>query len=239
MTSYSPDALQQRTARLAGLFYLVIIVCGVWAEGVVRSGLIVPGDAAATASNIRAVVGLFRLSMAADMVMLLCDVALAVLLFSLFRPVSRTLALAAMAFRLVQSAVLGMNLLNPAAALLVLDRPDLSAQGDALTLLFLELHAKGYDAGLLFFGVNCLLIGWLIVRSRLFPASLGLLMAGAGAVYLTGSALQFLAPSLTGSFAPAYVLPLVAESGFCLWLLLRGPAPTVPVTPASPPRRDS
>lgn len=227
MTRSSFDGPDQRIARLAGLFYLVIIACGIWSEGVVRSGLVVPGDAAATAGNILAATGLFRMALAADTLMLLSDVALAVLLYQIFRSVSRTLALMAMAFRLVQSAVLGMNLLNHAAALLILDRTAPGAaflpdQGNALALLFLDLHSHGYDAGLFFFGINCLLIGWLIIRSRLFPAVLGALIAGAGVVYLTGSYLRFLAPDMAEAFAPAYLLPLVAETAFCLWLIVRG-----------------
>lgn len=227
MTLPSSDSLEQRIARLAGLLYLVIITCGIWSEGVARASLVVPGDAAATAGNIQASTGLFRMALAADTLMLLCDVALAVLLYLLFRPVGRTLALMAMAFRLVQSAVLGMNLLNHAAALLVLDRTAPGAvflpdQGNALALLFLELHSHGYDAGLLFFGVNCLLIGWLIIRSQQFPALLGPLIAGAGVVYLTGSYLRFLAPDMADAFAPAYLLPLIAETSFCLWLIVRG-----------------
>ncbi len=50
MTPDTSTTTSLRTcARVAGLFYLVIIVCAGFAEGYVRSGLIVPGDAAATA----------------------------------------------------------------------------------------------------------------------------------------------------------------------------------------------
>lgn len=226
MTTPSHNEAQQRIARVAGLLYLVIITCGIWSEGFVRGSLVVPGDASATAGNIQGSMTLFRMALAADTLMLLSDVALAVMLYLLFRPVSRTLSLTAMAFRLVQAAVLGVNLLNHSAALLVLERPAGTAfapgQGEALALLFLELHSQGYDAGLFFFGINCLIIGWLIVRSRQFPALLGAMIAGAGVVYLTGSYLRFLAPALSDVFAPAYLLPLVAETAFCLFLLTRG-----------------
>ncbi len=235
------DAATRRIARIAGLLYLTMIVCGVWSEAAVRANLIVPGDAAATVANIRASVGLFRMAFAADTIMLFCDVALAVLLYRLFLPVDRTLALMAMAFRLVQSAVLGMNLLNHAAALLIVQQSGAAAvfppiEGEFLALFFLELHGYGYDAGLLFFGINSLLTGWLIVRSGLFSTLLGLSVAAAGLVYLTGSYLRFLAPHLSEGFAPAYLLPLLAETAFCLWLLLRRPAD---LRPASPPRRGS
>ena len=110
----------RKTARLAGLFYLIIIVCGIWAEIVVRSSLIVPEDAATTARNILAAEGLFRLSFVADMVMAISDVALGVLLFVLLRRVEPVLALMAMIFRLLQAAIIGMNLINMQASLLLL-----------------------------------------------------------------------------------------------------------------------
>ena len=67
-------------ARAAGLLYLVIIVCAGFAEGAVRSSLVVPGDAAATAANIRGSEMLFRAGFVADLVAFLSDLVVSVLL---------------------------------------------------------------------------------------------------------------------------------------------------------------
>jgi Domain of unknown function (DUF4386) len=227
MTEMLSDRSPQRTARAAGALYLVIIACGVFGEVFVRAALVVPGDAAATAGNILESEGLFRLGFAADSLMVLSDVALAVLLYVLLRAVSPTLALMAAAFRLVQSAVIAANLLNHHATLLVLggtDAPDAlqAGQRQALALLFLNLQSHGYDLALIFFGISSLLVGYLVYRAPYLPRALGLLLVAAGLVYLAGSYLRFLAPAHAALFAPAYLVPLVAESGFCLWLLLRG-----------------
>jgi hypothetical protein len=69
-------------ARAAGLLYLIIIVLGLFAEIFVRSSIITPGDATATAGSILGAEGLFRAGFLADSIMLLSDVALAVLLFT-------------------------------------------------------------------------------------------------------------------------------------------------------------
>lgn len=217
--TYAPRGM----ARVAGALYLAIILLGVWSEVVVRGGLVVPGDPAATAANIAAREGLFRLGFAADTVMALCDVGLAVLLCLIFLPVSRPLALAAAAFRLVQTAIIGANLLNQHAALLYLGGAGLDQDaGRALALVALEMQAHGYDLGLIFFGVNSLLTGVLLWRAGFFPRALGALMVAAGGVYLAGSYLLFLAPAAAEAFQPAYLVPLLAEASFCLWLLLRG-----------------
>jgi len=207
-------------ARLAGALYLVIILCGVWSEGFARAALIDPGDAAGTAANILGQEGLFRAALAADLLMVLSDVAVAGLLYVLLAPVHRGVARMAMLFRLIEAAILGANLLNQLAALLVL-KAGLPGAPD-WALLFLDLHRHGYDLALMFFGINCLLTGWLICHSGFLPRLLAQGLGASGLVYLAGSTLRFLAPALVGPFAIAYAVPLVAESALCLWLLLRG-----------------
>ena len=214
-----------RQARVAGLLYLAIIVCGVWSDGFVRSSLIVADEPTKTAANIAATTSTFQMSLVADSVMVLCDVALAVVLFLLLEPVSRALALTAAAFRIVQSAVLGLNLLNQHLALVLITAGgyELAPPArDSLVLLFAQAQGHGYDIGLLFFGINCVLTGYLVFKSRFLPRAVGVLVAASGPVYLVGSYLSLLAPHTASTFEIAYVLPLVAELSFCLWLLFKG-----------------
>ncbi len=86
-TPMSPDATDadqvRRTARAAGVLYVIIVVFGLFAEVGVRSRLIVPDDPAATARNNADTAWLFRAGFAADLVVFLADVALAVLLYRL------------------------------------------------------------------------------------------------------------------------------------------------------------
>lgn len=200
--------------RTAGALYLIIILCGVWAEGVVRGGLIT-SDPAATAANIAAGETLFRLGFTADTVMAMADVALAVLLFLIFHPVSLPVALLAAAFRLTQTAILGGNLIRQQEALLALEA------GDPATMArLLEAGSLGYDVGLLFFGINCLLTAWLICHSGFLPRWLAPLIGLSGLVYLAGAYIRFLAPGWAENFTPAYLIPLIGETAFCLRLLI-------------------
>ena len=205
--------------RFAGLFYLAIILCGVSAEAVLRGPLIDAGDAAQTASAIATHAGRFQASIIADLLMALADAALAVLLYLLLRPVSQGLALAALVFRLLQSGLIAVNLLNLQMAALIISSGG-SAQMADLALGFLTLHSYGYDLGLVFFGINCLLTAQLIVKSGVIPRLIGIGIALSGLVYLAGSAARFAAPDLLPFVLPAYALPLLAETTFCLWLLV-------------------
>ena len=210
------------TLRLAGVLYLIIILCGLSAELLFRGPLVDFGDATATAEAIRGAVGTFRLAIAADIVMAAADAALAILLYIIFRPVAPVLALAAMVFRLIQSVMIAMNLMQmQSALLLVTGATGMGAsEAEAMALHALNLHAHGYDLGLVFFGFNSLLTGYLIWMSGLFPRLIGGGIALAGLVYLTGSALRFFGPALFDAFAPAYGITILAEGAFCLVLLM-------------------
>ncbi|MHC3993949.1 DUF4386 domain-containing protein [Thiomicrolovo sp. ZZH C-3] len=210
-----------RYARLAGMAWLVVILTGISAEFFLRMPLIVPGDAAATAANILGAEGLFRLSIAADIVMLLFDVTAATALYLLFRPVDRMLALLATAFRLVMGAVLAANLMTLTSLLSVLHGTDPAAVQQQL-----DTHADGYAVGLVFFGLHCFILGTLILKSRYLPRLLGGLLMVASLGYLIDSFAHLLlpqgAPFLAVTAQALIVLALLAELSLSLWLLVRG-----------------
>ena len=216
------------SARTAGLLYLAIIVCGLFAEVGVRSRLIEQGDPTATAANILEHPTLFRAGIAADIVMLLCDVAIAVMLYQLLRPISRTLSLVAAAFRMTQTAVLGLNLLSMFQALRIIDDADYldtfgSDRVEALALLSLDAHRYGYILGLMFFGVSTVVIGAIVRRSGRTPWALAPLLVLAGLGYLADGAMFFMIPGYDGSASAIVLAPaLIAELWFCGWLLTKG-----------------
>ena len=213
--------------RWAGVLYLLVFVFGIFSEVALRAPAIVSGDPEATAANILASNGTFYLSLAADLTMVLSDVALALLLFVIFRPVSKTLAMVAAGFRLTQSAILGLNLLNLFAGSVLVMHPQslagfTSEQTNALALFFIELHGTGYDLGLFFFAIACVVLGWLIVRSCFAPKALGYIVAASGVVYFAGSTSVFFAMDWQEVISYFYIIPMIAEGWFALWLLTKG-----------------
>ena len=214
-------------ARMAGVFYLITIVMGVFAEVFVRGALVVRDDAAATATNILAHEPLYRFGLAADLIMLACYIAVTLLFYDLFRPASRSLSLLAAFFSLVGIAVLAVNSLNHLAPLVFLGSAQyLSAfettQLQALALMSLKLHARGYSIAGVFFGLYCLMIGYLVFRSGFLPRILGGLMAIGGLSYLTDSFAIFLLPTLATRLPDIMMLGGIAELSLCLWLMVMG-----------------
>ncbi|MEP6595092.1 MAG: DUF4386 domain-containing protein, partial [Ginsengibacter sp.] len=160
----------KKTARIAGLLYLVLILVGMFAVIFVRDKLIVSGDVTATANNIMASQLLWRSGIVADLIMHVLDIPIMLVIYILLTPVNKNLALLALLFNLIQTAVLVANKLNLVAALLPLGNADYlgafeASQLQAQMYLSLKLHDIGFGIGLIFFGFTCLVNGYLIFRS--------------------------------------------------------------------------
>ena len=218
----------QRTARVAGLLYLVIAVLAGFSFGYVRSMVMAPGDAAATAGNVMAFEGLFRLGIAGDAVVFLTEIILTALLYALLKPVSRTLSLAAAFARLAMTVMQGMNLLNYLLALTLLSGAGYLAvftadQLQALALLFLNAYEYVALIWGAFFGLHTLLLGYLVYKSGYFPRILGVLMVVASLGYLMDSFGNLLLPQYDAIFATVVLwAALLGELPFAIWLLIKG-----------------
>jgi hypothetical protein len=216
-------------ARSAGLFYLLIAISGGFSIGYVPTVIVAPGDASATAQNITNNLGLFRLGIVADIFILLLEVVLTVMLYRLFKTVSRTLSLIAAFFRLAMSMVMGLNLLNYLIPLLLLSGSSyLSAfesdQLQALALLFLETHQYGVYIWGLFFGFHLLFLGYLIVKSGYFPIVIGILMMIGSIGYALESlvAISFIDNAIVSTAVITFLVIAVAgELSFACWLLIK------------------
>ena len=209
----TPTHKDSRLVRTAGALYLIIILCGLTAELLLR-GPLLQGSPDQIARALSANVVQLRLSLTADTVMLLADVALALVFFGLLRHISEALALAAMVFRLGQAVLIGTSLMALSSA------PSLLSDAPRMAVHMTELHAIGYDVGLILFAVNSVIMSVLLWRSAV-PKVIAGGIAASGLVYATGSLTRLVAPDWVGIVQPAYVIPMIAESALCLWLLIR------------------
>lgn len=184
------DSSPRLRARLAGVLLLFTILAGLYAEMFVSGKLVVPGDAATTAGNILAHKSLFRLSFTAYLFEMSCQIAMTVLLYTLLRPVSRSLSLLAMTFGLAGCTIKTFARVFYIAPLLVLGGahpPDgfTTGQLQALSLVMLKLTNQGAEIGLVFFGIESMLEGVLMLRSKFLPRFLGVLGVLGGVGWLT------------------------------------------------------
>ncbi|MDF2180253.1 DUF4386 domain-containing protein [Aliiglaciecola sp. CAU 1673] len=218
----------QRYVRIGGALYLLIILLGLFGETISRGTIVFPGDAKATAEAIGASRMLWAGGIVGDLLMQLLDLPVIVVFYLLLKRVNAGLNLTATFTNLIQTAVLAANKLTLILPLLLLSGADYlaavpSEQLHALAYLSINLHAYGFAVGLIFFGVACLLRGFLIYQSGYFPKILGLMQAFAGLCYLVNSLALILAPSFAAQLVPGIFLPiLLGELALALWMLIKG-----------------
>jgi hypothetical protein len=211
-------------ARVAGVFYLIIIVSAVFAYIYVRGRAVIPGDMAQTAANILAREQLYRLGFSSAVVTVICNPPMGLILYELLKVVNRRLALLALVFITVATTIEAVNLFNYISPLFTLSLPEYRAaftpdELQALARGSIRLFGYGFGVSQTFFGVFCALNGFLILRSKFLPAIIGLLMIAAGVCYWIDSFVLFLAlPGIP------YILMVggIAELSLALWLLVVG-----------------
>lgn len=218
-------------ARMTGALYLTIAVAGGFAILYVPAQLTVPGDPSATFDRIAAQRGLFHAGLLGDVVMMLAEVLVSAMLYFMFRPVNATLSLAASYARLMMVAVMAAMLFFHAGALALADGTvplDSFSEIQRVQLAGLMRHV--HDAGVwiwqVFFCLHLVLLGGLVMRSGRYPRLLGLGLIIGGTGYLVDSVQMFALPDVALLSAVRILLLLVvtvAEIGFALVLLLRGP----------------
>jgi hypothetical protein len=224
MTNRIADQSPRKTARMAGLFYLIFILTTVLATSI-RDGFIVPGDAAATANNIMASQVLFRVGFVTELVSAAFFVLAAWALYVLLKPVNKNLALLFLLLNLGGVAVECLNALNLFAALQFLSGANYlsvfqTGQLQAMAMSSLDLYTSGFLIAQIFFSVWLLPLGYLVYKSRSLPRLLGLLLIldffGNMSWFLQG----FLLPDYKILAYPGNAISFIAEIALTAWLLI-------------------
>ena len=203
-----------RTARLAGLLYLVVAVCGGFAELLARARVRASDD---VAEALRENAGLMKAAFAADLVAFTAFLLVGIALYALFREVHRTAAITMLTMNAVAVAIQGLNMVNHAGAMLAAERGS-----DDVAVLFLDLHGVGYLIAQIFFGGWLIPLGYLVVRSGAVPRPFGYALVVGGVGYLLGLVVELVAPGADGAALALGMLGGVSEIAFLLWLLVTG-----------------
>ena len=216
--------------RFAGLLYLLTSIVGFFAMMYVPDKMIVHGNAAVTASNIAAHETLFRLGIAGELIGYAGFVFVVMALYELFKGVNRRHASLMVILLVVQIPIAFLNELNSFAALVLARGTDFLStfekpQREALAMLFLNLHGRGFVVNEIFWGLWLFPLGRLVYKSRFLPQFLG--------VWLALGGISWVALSLTGVLWPQYYDKVYSysqpaffgEIAFMLWLVIKGARP--------------
>lgn len=215
-------------ARLWGVLYLLVIVFGGFAEGFVTDKLIVAGNVAASAQNILASPGLWSLGVAANLLVVVFAIPQLWIEYLFLSKVNKSLMQLSLLLGVVSLAVEAVSKVFLLLILPMLKSPDYLTAFDAhqmqvLANLALKSHNAAFNIALIFFGLACLVNGYLIFKSGYLPKFIGLLLQLAGVCYLIACFAALFAPAFSNLLTPFILIPpLIGESALCLCLLVKG-----------------
>jgi uncharacterized protein DUF4386 len=231
----------KKQSRIAALLYFISCLPAPFALLYVPNTLIVRGDAAATANNLRNCEGLLRAGMAVELFSATAVIFAVLAFYRLFKAVSHKHAMAFMILFLISIPISYLNVLNDLAALPFARGPAFltavfdKAQLDALVLFFLRLHNQGVILAQIFWGLWLFPFGIVILRSGFIPRFVGIAAILAGSGYVISSSVSLFLPASVQGIGQLAMILGVGELTF-LWLLIWGakrPQPNhLPFSPA-------
>lgn len=217
------EASPQLKARLAGVSQLLEAVSATFGQIIVLGKVVVPGDVATTAINILAREHLYWLGFAISLLGVAFHAAWIILFYVLLRPVNRTVALLAVFVGTVEcamQALTGFLYLSPLIVLKTTGTPRglTTEQLQSLASVFLKLNAYSFYVHTMFFGLWCVLTGYLIFKSTFLPRVIGVLLTISGLGWL----MYLYPPFAVHIFSVIAVASALGEIPLEFWMIIKG-----------------
>jgi hypothetical protein len=215
-------------ARVAGFIYLFAMALALFSQSFVLGKIVVSGDAAATAGNILAFEGLYRLGIAVDVVTFVSDVVIAWAFYELLKSVDSSLALLGAFLRVADAAILAVVTLNGVMSLRLLNGVGYvqvfeQSQLQALARLSLSARGLGFYIGFVFLGLGSAVFAYLLFKSRYVPRALPAWGMFSSLLLALGSLAVILFPWFEANASMAYMVPMFFyEVPLGLWFLVKG-----------------
>jgi hypothetical protein len=230
MTIPASDISRNKTARIAGIAFLLALIIPVLSTVFVYSRLTVPGNAAATANNILTNEFLFRIGIASDLIVVIIGIVLVLALYILLKSVNRNLALLAVFLKLVAGVLITVIVLGNFFALLILTgQTSLTVvepeQIQALAGIFFNMRFSLYAIPMIFTGLGFMVFFSLFSSSKNIPK----ILSGFGILSYVLIFLYALITIFSPNYASSLIIQVICWAPSCIfeliigmWLLMKG-----------------
>lgn len=219
-------SINTRTARIAGLLWLLMFIFGPIAQ-IVRSQLFISGEMSITAQNIMANGFMFRLGFVSDLIMMILFLFLPLVLYKLFYHVDKNLSILMVIFVVVSIPINMLNLLNEFSAFHVLNNVEYlnvfnANQLMAKSMLFYDMYLQGYEIANVFFALWLVPLGILVYKSKFIPKIIGILLVIGGCSLFLEVFIYFLFPGYESVNMILLIPQTLSEFVFLIWVLVKG-----------------
>ncbi|SNY95243.1 DUF4386 domain-containing protein [Flagellimonas pacifica] len=219
----------KKTARLAGFFYFLIAITGLFSLMYVPSLLIVWENPAETVENIKSSEFLFRMEILSELLCYLFFIPLPLILYQLFKNTNKTQAVLMVVLSIISvpvslNAVVCkldiLSLIRGAEYLNVLTPEEIQAQ----VMLSFKSYYSGILTAQMFWSLWLFPFGYLVFKSGFLPKILGFFLMVGSCGYFIDFITRILCPDYNQFWISDYItIPAsIGELGTCLWLLIMG-----------------
>jgi len=227
----------KKQSRIAAALYFLNGLPAPFALLYVPSVLIVRGNAAATANNVRDSETLLRFGMAGELFSATLVIFAVLAFYTLFEAVSAKHARAMLVLMLIATPISYLNVLNDLAAITFARGPEFLSsfaqpQRDAFVLFFLRLHNQGLALAQIFWGLWLFPFGVAVIRSGFIPRFVGIAVMIAGFGYVISSSVSLFLPASAQGIGQLAMILGVGELAF-FWLLIWGARAPATIQPAT------
>jgi len=220
---------RNKTARVAGILYLILILFGIISLAYIPSLLIDRESAAKTFENITNSEFLFRLGIVSGIITFLIYILLPLALYKLLHEVNKVYASLMVIFALISVPIFFVNILNKFSVLTLINNPEYLKKFDETELqtqvmLHIESYYNGIEISQIFWGLWLFPFGYIVYKSGFLPKILGIFLMLGCIGYLT----TFFGGFLYSDFNKTIISEIarypatIGEIGICLWLLIMG-----------------
>lgn len=219
----------KKTARLAGFYYLLVVVFSILYMEYIPSKIVVWDDPEATINNLLSFETLYRVGIVIGILVHISFILLPITLYRLLSPVNKNQANLMVVFALISVPISYGLLLEQVNILDVIKSYDTLSdfgveQASSRVMTFYNTLFNGFFLSQVFWGLWLFPFGYLVFKSGFLPKTLG--------VFLMLGCISYLIDVFGGTLIPSYydyvntrilIIPAsIGEIGICLWLLIIG-----------------
>ncbi len=209
---------KRKAAMAAGVALIVMSVAAAFAYGYVHNTLFIAENPQESFTNLQSNAMLFGAEIITWLLILLCDLVVALALYFFFKKVNERLSAATALVRIFYSAILGF-------AIYFLSLIFGETNVDRIMFL-LHNFENTWSIGLILFGLHLFMLGLLVIQSKSVPDLWGILLLFAAVSYSFVHSSKLFFPEFDAVITTVEMvlsIPMaVAEIGFAIWLLLKG-----------------